>query len=248
MNQRDNIEFSSVSKSINARTLFQDLQLNLLAGECVVLSGDNGEGKTTLLRIMSGLFHPDAANCRYNGVQHTWKQARHWLLKNVVYLHQDPYLFDTSVEANISYGLRRRGMHRKAARALTSTALRRAGLAHLQQRSGRQLSGGERQRVALLRAWVLSPRVLLLDEPVASMDERARHTTLFLMRWLLQDGVSLVITAHEPRLFAPLADHHIRLQHGELNTAPALIPVKTGNMDFLASVPEGSHDDQQYWL
>jgi len=246
MNTRDNIEFSGVAKSINDRRLFQHLQLKLEPGECVVLSGDNGEGKTTLLRIMSGLLHPDDAKCQYNGLQHSWRHARPWLLKNVVYLHQDPYLFDASVEANITYGLRRHGMRRKAARAMVTDALMRAGLDHLQQRSGKQLSGGERQRVALLRAWVLSPRLLLLDEPVASMDERARHTTLFLVRWLLQDGVSLVITAHEPRLFAPLADRHIRLQHGELNAAPPLTPAHSGYTEKMLPVPEGHHDDQRF--
>lgn len=246
MNTRDDIEFSDVSKSINERHLFQHLQLKLTPGECVVLSGDNGEGKTTLLRIMSGLLHPDDGSCQYNGIQHSWKRSRHWLLNNVVYLHQDPYLFDASVEANISYGLRRHGMHRKAARAMATDALQRAGLAHLQHRSGKQLSGGERQRVALLRAWVLSPRVLLLDEPVASMDARARHTTLFLVKWLLQDGVSLVITAHEPRLFAPLANRHIRLQQGKLNLAPPLAPLPTNHTDKIIPAPEGQHDGQRF--
>lgn len=246
MNTRDDIEFSGVSKSINERYLFQHLQLKLTPGECVVLSGDNGEGKTTLLRIMSGLLQPDDANCQYNGTRHTWQRARSWLLNNVVYLHQDPYLFDTSVEANVSYGMRRHGMRRKAARAMAMDALQRAGLAHLQGRNAKQLSGGERQRVALLRAWVLSPQLLLLDEPIASMDERARHTTLFLVRWLLQDGVSLVITAHEPRLFAPLADRHLRLQNGELNSAPPLAPYATGYTDNMIPTPEGHHDDQRY--
>jgi len=88
--------------------------------------------------------------------------------------------------------------------------------------------------------------LLLLDEPVASMDERARHTTLFLVRWLLQDGVSLVITAHEPRLFAPLADRHIRLQHGELNAAPPLTPALSGYTEKMLPVPEGHHDDQRF--
>jgi tungstate transport system ATP-binding protein len=246
MNTRDCIEFSGVSKSINGRHLFQHLHLKFNPGECVVLSGDNGEGKTTLLRIMSGLLHPDDGNCQYNGIQLSWQRARPWLLKNVVYLHQAPYLFDASVEANITYGLRRHGMRRKAARAMATDAIQRAGLVHLQQRSGKQLSGGERQRVALLRAWVLSPRLLLLDEPTASMDERARHTTLFLVRWLLQDGVSLVITAHEPRLFAPLADRHIKLQHGELNVAPPLTSVPSGYTDPMRPTPEGHHDGQHY--
>jgi tungstate transport system ATP-binding protein len=246
MSTRDDIEFSGVAKSINERHLFQHLQLTLTPGECVVLSGDNGVGKTTLLRIMSGLLSPDDGNCQYNGTPYSWRSARPWLLKNVVYLHQAPYLFDASVEANISYGLRRHGMRRKAARVLVRDALQRAGLAHLQQRSGKQLSGGERQRVALLRAWVLSPRLLLLDEPTASMDERARHTTLFLVRWLLQDGVSLVITAHEPRLFAPLADRHIKLQNGQLSVAPPLTSLSPSYTDPMIPTPEGQHGGQRY--
>lgn len=246
MNTRDKIEFIGISKSINARHLFQHLQLKLNPGECVVLSGDNGEGKTTLLRIMSGLLHPDDGNCQYNGVQHSWQYARSWLLKNVVYLHQDPYLFDVSVEANITYGLRRHGIRRKTARAMVTDALQRAGLTHLQQRSGKQLSGGERQRVALLRAWVLSPRLLLLDEPVASMDEHARQTTLFLVRRLLQDGVSLLITAHEPRLFAPLADRHIKLENGQLSDAPPLMSLPSGYTESMRLTSEEWHDGQRY--
>lgn len=240
------IGFSGVSKSINERLLFQHLQLRVDAGECVVLSGDNGEGKSTLLRIMAGLSRPDRAECQFNGTCHHWQRARPWLLKNVVYLHQDPYLFDASVEDNVSYGLRRRGVNKKAAKAMAVAALERAGLVHLQVRNAKQLSGGERQRVALLRAWVSSPQLLLLDEPTASMDEQARHRTLFLIRWLLQDGVSLVITAHEPRFFALLADRHIKLQKGKLHIAPDLVPVQSGHTDSMIPKPEGHHDDQRY--
>lgn len=222
MIEHAHIEYRGLSKSINQRTLFDNLQLSIQPGECIVLSGDNGEGKTTLLRIMSGLLEPDHGKCRYNGTGYHWHQARPWLLQNVVYLHQEPYLFDRSVQDNIAYGLRRRGYSSTQARAIASNALNTTGLDHLQDRSARQLSGGEKQRVALLRAWVLSPRLLLLDEPVASMDETARHRTLFLIRRLQQDGVSLIITAHEPRLFAPLAQRHIRLKQGQLINAPSL--------------------------
>jgi tungstate transport system ATP-binding protein len=245
MNSNDPIEFDRVSKSINARCLFRQLQLKIEPGECVVLSGDNGEGKTTLLRIMSGLLCPDNGDCQYNGVRHSWRRARHWLLHNVVYLHQSPYLFDASVQDNICYGLRQRGVAAKAAGLIAGDALQRAGLAHLQQRNAKQLSGGERQRVALLRAWVLSPRLLLLDEPTASMDERARHCTLFLIRWLLQDGVSLVITAHEPRMFAPLANRHIKLEKGQLRLAPPLAAAQPAYTEP-PTMPAGQHNGQHY--
>jgi len=245
MNTMNPIEFAALSKSINRRQLFHDLKLNITPGECIVLSGDNGEGKTTLLRILSGLLAPDSGTCQYNGTRLNWRRARQWLLQNVVYLHQDPYLFDAGVLDNIAYGLRRRGYKPGEARDIAINALQRFGLEHLQQRNAQQLSGGEKQRIALLRAWVLSPRLLLLDEPVASMDEQARHRTLFLIRRLLQDGVSLVITAHEPRLFEPIAQHHIRLKQGQLQPAAPLAHDSTNSINPFAQ-DEGDHDDQRH--
>ncbi len=245
MNRQNSIEYGKLSKSIQQRLLFHDLQLGIAPGECIVLSGDNGEGKTTLLRILAGLLAPDTGHCHYNGACQSWRRARSWLLQNVVYLHQEPYLFDSSVVDNIVYGLRRRGYRTRQANGIAVSALQRAGLEHLQQRNAKQLSGGEKQRVALLRAWVLSPRLLLLDEPVASMDEQARHRTLFLIRRLLQDGVSLVITAHEPRLFEPLAGRHIRLKHGRLNPGAPLGRDSTANTNPF-SLGEGDHDDQRH--
>jgi tungstate transport system ATP-binding protein len=245
MSTENPIEFKALSKSVHDRRLFHDLQLGIHPGECVVLSGDNGEGKTTLLRIMAGLLTPDSGNCQYNGSSHNWRWARNWLLHNVVYLHQDPYLFDFSVLDNIAYGLRRRGYRTTQAREVALNALQRFGMEHLQHRNAKQLSGGEKQRVALLRAWVLSPRLLLLDEPVASMDEQARHRTLFLINRLLQEDVSLVITAHEPRLFGPLAGRHIKLKHGRLQPAAPLNEDSTTST--LSEVDdEEAYDDQRH--
>ncbi|MFP3873646.1 MAG: energy-coupling factor ABC transporter ATP-binding protein [Thiohalophilus sp.] len=243
MIQPDPIEYGKLSRSINGRPLFDNLRLHIDPGECIVLSGDNGAGKTTLLRILAGLLPPETGECRYNGNGYRWKRARPWLLQNVVYLHQEPYLFDSRVLDNIAYGLRRRGHTIRHARDIATRALNATDLGHLLQRNARQLSGGEKQRVALLRAWVLSPRLLLLDEPVASMDERSRHRTLFLIRRLQQDGVSLIITAHEPRLFAPLAERHLCLKQGQLNPARPL----TSQTDVIAEstrMPQEKSDEQ----
>jgi len=237
----DCIEYSGLCKQLGNRSLFNQLQLRIGAGECLLLSGDNGQGKTTLLRIMAGLTEHDGGYCRFDGSVHELGRIRHWVQRNVVYLHQEPYMFDTTVQDNITYGLRRRRIRAKTARHMAQDALQRAGLSHLTYRSAKQLSGGERQRVALLRAWVLSPRLLFLDEPTASMDEGARHCTLFLIRWLLQDGVGIIITAHEPRFFAALADRHLRLQGGELYTAPELPEITEVVSDYPAG-PGTLHD------
>jgi tungstate transport system ATP-binding protein len=242
----ENIEYSGLCKQLGGRNLFRNLQLHIGPGECLLLSGYNGQGKTTLLRIMAGLTRHDSGYCRYDGKLHDLTHAKSWMLRNVVYLHQEPYMFDASVQDNITYGLRRRRVRVKPARQIAQDALQRAGLSHLAQRSARQLSGGERQRVALLRAWVLSPRLLFLDEPTASMDEGARHCTLFLVRWLLQDGVGIIITAHEPRFFAPLADRHLRLNDGGLFPVPLqpAVPAIALASDSVSN-PENQHDGQR---
>lgn len=238
------LTFSDVSKSIHNRRLFHALEVTVNPGECIVLSGDNGVGKTTLLRILSGLLKPDTGQCRYNSTAHAWRQARAWLLRNVVYLHQKPYLFDASVTDNVAYGLRRHGHRISQARAMALDALQRAGLAHLAMRNATHLSGGEAQRVALLRAWVVTPCLLLLDEPVANMDEQAKHRTLFLIRQLLQDGASLIITAHEPRLFASLGGRHLCLANGGLTDAA---PLHTAGAASSPAKPHQPGDVHEQW-
>lgn len=214
------IKIKNLSVTLGHRRIFKDVSLNISHGDCILLSGQNGAGKTTLLRIIAGLADPDTGKCDITGFTNTgnWKSARSWFLKNIVYLHQDPLIFDASVRENIMYGLRRRGISRKSASSIVDDALQWGELGHLANRNGMYLSGGEKQRVALLRAWVLNPALLLLDEPIANMDDSGRHNTLFLIRRLISNGAGIIITAHEPRLFIPMADRHLRLHYGQLHT------------------------------
>ncbi len=112
---------------------------------------------------------------------------------HVIYLHQNPYLFDSSVTDNIAYGLRRQRLSIKEISSKVSAALDWAGIGHLQLRNARDLSGGECQRVAFARARILSPRVLLLDEPTTNMDSVAREQTYRMIKRLKDDGVSILL-------------------------------------------------------
>jgi tungstate transport system ATP-binding protein len=85
-------------------------------------------------------------------------------------------------------------------------------------RNARELSGGERQRVALTRAWVLQPRVLLLDEPLANLDKESRDRTCFLIARLKSEGTAVVVTSHELHGIATLADSHLHLSDARLHT------------------------------
>jgi len=193
--------------------------LNVYAGQCLLLTGPNGAGKTTLLKIMSGLETPDDSaktQVYYDHWQLSWKAARNRYCREVIYLHQQAYLFDNTVFENVRYGLRRRGLGHEEITGRIQRALEWAGLTHLVQRNARELSGGEKQRVALTRALVLQPRLLLLDEPFSGLDENARSRTGFLVQRIKSDNVAVVITSHELQSVAGIADNHLELLEGQL--------------------------------
>ncbi|MFQ6023015.1 MAG: energy-coupling factor ABC transporter ATP-binding protein [Acidiferrobacterales bacterium] len=216
MNAEPLIRFLDIQKYLGGRRLLDIAELTIRQASCMILSGDNGAGKTTLLKILAGLEPPDKADVSYQGKVLPWRIACRHYRRHVVYLHQTPYLFDRSVTANIAYGLHHTGIARADIDAQVDNALTWAGLDHLAKRNARQLSTGEKQRVALARARILSPQVLLLDEPTASMDYESRERTYFLIQRLKSEGIGVVITSHELQRISSLADEHVHLHGGKL--------------------------------
>lgn len=215
------LRYSELRKSVHGRLLFEIGTLTILERHCVALSGRNGAGKSTLLRIIAGLEAPDSATVSYRGQALSWRRASARLRGDVIYLHQQPYLFDCSVTDNIAYGLRRRGLSLREISGKVSEALEWAGIGHLQMRNARDLSGGERQRVAFARARILSPRILLLDEPTSNMDSESRSQAYNMIRRLKEEGVSIIVATHEYHTIAHLCDGHLLLQAGGLQPQDA---------------------------
>ncbi len=211
------LTFHELKKSVVDRMLLDIARFDIPAAACALLTGENGAGKTTLLKIVAGLEAPDTAEVEYRGRRLPWHRAQRHYQRDVIYLHQQPYLFDSTVVDNIAYGLKRAGWAKAAVAARVEQALDWAGLAPLAKRNARKLSGGEQQRVALTRAWVLAPRVLLLDEPLASMDHEARERTYFLIQRLKSEGIAIVIASHELECLGGLADVHLHLDEGRLH-------------------------------
>lgn len=212
------IEYYDLRISLAGKSILNIKELTILAHQCTLLTGRNGSGKTTLLKIMSGLLKPDSANIHYQGLQLKWRQAKRYIQQDVIYLHQQPYLFDSSVANNIAYGLHRAGESKAMIHRKVSQALDWANLTHLAHRPAQQLSGGEKQRIALTRARILSPRLLLLDEPTASMDSDAKTQTGHLLQRLKAEGVSIMISSHEAHTVDHIADRHIQLIDGNIQT------------------------------
>lgn len=210
------IRYEQLRKSVQGQLLLDIDQLLIHQGACVVLSGRNGAGKSTLMRIMAGLEAPDSACITYLGQPMSWRRARKLIRSHIIYLHQRPYLFDYSVSRNVAFGLDCLDLSRDDIAARVADALDWAGLAHLASRNAHELSGGERQRVALTRARVLHPKLLLLDEPTSNMDSDARQQTYEMISKLKKDGVSILVSTHEFPTMARLADEHLILSDRKL--------------------------------
>ena len=210
------IHYSALRKTVHDNLLLDIDSLEIHEQSCVALSGRNGVGKSTLMRIIAGLEAPDSVTVTFDGQTLPWRRACQQMRTHVIYLHQNPYLFDRSVTDNIAYGLRQRQLSLKEISRKVAAALDWAGISHLQMRNARELSGGERQRVAFARARILSPRVLLLDEPMTNMDSEAREQTCRMIKRLKEDGVSILLATHEFHTVAHLCDTHLSLESGGL--------------------------------
>ena len=176
------LDISQASKSYAGKALLEIADVTLSAGDLIVLSGDNGSGKSTLLRMLAGLEPSDRLRMRFDGLEATELAYPRELRRRIVYVHQHPYLFNTSIADNIRYGLRLREMPSAEREKRVAEAIAWAGVGHLLEVAPVRLSGGEKQRVALARAKVLEPRVLLVDEPTASLDSQARAQVVELLR------------------------------------------------------------------
>ena len=209
------ISLKNVQKHLLNRKVLDIDTLSIYMGECVVVHGTNGAGKSTLLKILAGLVVPDSGTFSINGNEMNWRQAYRKFRKSVVYLHQTPYLFDRTVAENVAYGLILRKVNRSSIDREVQSALKWAGLSDLAHRNARDLSGGEKQRVALTRARILAPKLLLLDEPTTAMDQASKEQTFALIRKLADDGNTVYIATHESATFYQ-SDRVINMVDGQI--------------------------------
>ena len=209
--------FRGIEKTYAETNILRNVDISLYPGKCILLSGNNGSGKTTLLKIIAGLETPSRAEIELSGKSHSWKSAIRSIRREIIYLHQQPYLLSGTVESNVSYGLRFTHLNRKQLRESVKEALEWAGLADVAKHQAKTLSGGVQQRVAFTRAWILKPKVLLLDEPMANMDIESRQQACDLLKRMKSEGMSIVITSHDMNIFDGLIDSHCSLSDGKLD-------------------------------
>ncbi|MFD4016294.1 ABC transporter permease [Streptomyces sindenensis] len=194
-------------------TGFTRLTLDAGPGTTIAVVGPNGAGKTTLLRALLGLTPRARAELRLGDDDVTGLPPHR---RGVAWVPQDGALFPhLSALTNTAYGLRAHGVPRAEARHEAQGWLDRLGVGHLAHRKPAQLSGGQAQRVALARALAARPRLLLLDEPLAALDQTTRARVRHTLRGHLAEfgGVCLIVT-HDPVEAVSLADRVLVLEDG----------------------------------
>ena len=194
---------SSAALRFGPVAALSDINCTVFAGERVALIGSNGSGKSSLLRMLHGLVKPT------DGTIETQPKLRQAMV------FQRPYMLRASAVANVALGLLIRGMAWSAAKSQALSALQRVGLADIAQRNAKTLSGGQQQRLAMARAWVLAPQLLLLDEPTANLDPTAKREFESLMAEIAT-GVTLVFASHNLGQVKRLATRVIYLEQGRI--------------------------------
>ncbi len=187
----------SVTHRYDGKVALTIPSLSLCGGRLHLVTGPNGAGKSTLLSILAFLLSPSVGEIHYHGEKIDARgpgavRAR----REVTLLHQIPFLFDGTVFGNIAFGLLTRGVRGEELRNRVALALEQVGLGGFERRSARRLSVGETQRVAMARALTLSPRVLLLDEPLANVDRETAELLRKVIDGLPGAGTTVVMATH----------------------------------------------------
>lgn len=196
-------------KGKKTKPIIKDVTLELIGGECTLITGKNGSGKSSLLRILGGLLKPDSGTIDTGLISMSWKKYRKVIRQDVMYFYQEPYMFDGTVRQNLAYAL-----NKNQSKEDINDALKWAKLEHRSDTQAKCLSGGERQRVALAQAWLKQPAILLLDEPTANMDTKSRNRTEELLATFKESGTALYIASHDPNHFHQIMDKRLLLKDG----------------------------------
>ena len=207
------LEAHHLTKSYNEGRFPDDIGFAVDDGEILCLLGPSGCGKTTLLRIIAGLEIPDSGEVLFEGhdIRDVPVHQRNFGL-----MFQDQALFPhQNVFENIAFGLRMQHLPKEEIRERVAEVLHLVGMAGFEERDVNQLSGGEQQRVALARSLAPRPRLLMLDEPLGSLDRTLRERLMNELRTILKGaGVTAIYVTHDQQEAFAIADRVVIMDRG----------------------------------
>lgn len=208
-----------LTKVYGGRTVLSIPSLAIARHQIYALIGANGAGKSTLLQLMAFLSRPTAGKLQFCG-EEVRRGSRDLvrLRRRVVLVDQYPVHFSGTVAANVAFGLRVRGVGKGQCKRRVAEVLRRVGMEDFALADAQKLSGGEGKRVALARALVIEPEVLLCDEPTANVDEENQEIILEVLATINRvQRTSIVMATHSLSQSRRLATQTLLLEHGTLS-------------------------------
>ncbi len=206
------VEIENLTKRYGDRTVLNIDNLILEEGKITGITGPNGSGKTTLLNIIGGIDAEYNGNVYYNG-----KSLDNETKRNMTYLFQKPYLFRRSVYENIAYPLKLRNYANDKIKNLTNAIMENLEIKDLKDLKAHKLSGGESQKVALARALVFKPKLLLLDEPTSNIDpESIKILEREILRFNKETNATIIIITHNMEQTKRLCHKVVSLSNGKV--------------------------------
>ncbi len=251
------IELRGVYKSIHHHEVLHDIHLDVREGEFLTLLGPSGCGKTTLLRLISGFEDPTVGSIFLDGKDVTGLPPHK---RHIHTVFQSYALFPhMTVYENIAFGLRCQKVPSSEMKTRIADVLKMVKLEKYVDRKPSQLSGGQQQRVAIARAAVNQPRVLLLDEPLSSLDYRLRKTMQIELKQLQRKlGITFIFVTHDQEEALSMSDRVVVMQEGHIEQigTPRQVYEEPANLNvatFIGEVNvfEGqivSHQGEKRWL
>ncbi|WP_448146491.1 ABC transporter ATP-binding protein [Labrys miyagiensis] len=209
------IHFDAVSKSFGTMKVVDNLDFHVGRGEFVSLLGPSGSGKTTLLMMLAGFEAPSSGALKVDGVR-VENLPPH--KRNMGVVFQNYALFPhMTIAENVAFPLKMRGVGRAERDSRVSRALDLVRLGHLKERKPSQLSGGQQQRIALSRALVYEPKVVLMDEPLSALDKQLREHMQLEIRELHRNlGLTVIFVTHDQGEALTMSDRVAVLNLGKI--------------------------------
>lgn len=245
-----NVRLENVTKVFDGAIAVDNLNLDINEGEFFSLLGPSGCGKTTTLRMIGGFEEPSAGRILLGGQDVTYRAPYH---RDVNTVFQSYALFPhLDVYENIAFGLRRKKIDKATVRTKVGTILDVVDLPGFEKRRVSQLSGGQQQRIALARALVNEPALLLLDEPMSALDAKLRHQMQIELKAIQHRvGITFLYVTHDQEEAMTMSDRLVVMRHGRIegtgsprdvydNPTTEFVASFLGASNLLAGTREGS--------
>lgn len=233
------LDVDHISKAFGERQVLQPVSFTLRQKQVLSVLGASGSGKTTLLKIIAGLEMADGGRILLEGRDITAVAPQQ---RGIVYLYQEALLFPhLTVAGNIGFGLRLRKKPKAVIREQVASMLERLELSEEADKMPDQLSGGQKQRVAFGRALIISPQVLLLDEPFAALDSQTRQRMQALFKEVATDyNITALFVTHDLKEALIMGDELAVIREGIWAPYP-------DREAFLQDPATGAREEIKFW-